>query len=94
MVGIPGGTWVEIQRVLLTPEQRAPQAPEDTRSLPYVLKVNGFLETDAAPGDEVSVTTAIGRRLTGTLVGKSPGYAHSFGNVVPELLNIGKEDVA
>lgn len=88
------GSWVEIERVLLTPEQRAPQAPEDTRKTPYVLKVNGFLDADANVGDEVSVTSAIGRKITGKLVQASPGYSHSFGAVVPELLKIGKEDVA
>lgn len=94
MARIPRGTWVEIQRVLLAPKQRAPQVPDDTRQLPYVLKANGFLAADADEGDEVEVATATGRRLGGTLVGRCPGYSHSFGDVVPELLGIGTEDIA
>jgi hypothetical protein len=43
MSQIQPGTWVEIEQVILTPDQRAPSLPEDTRQVPYVLRVSGFL---------------------------------------------------
>lgn len=88
---VAAGTWVEIERVVLTPEQRAPQAPADTRATPYLLHVSGFLTAAGAIGAEVEVETLIGRRLTGRLLRVEPRHEHSFGNVVPELLKIGLE---
>lgn len=86
---IKAGTWVEIERVLLTPEQRAPQIPEDTRKTPYVMRVAGFLGAAAAIGDEVKIKTLIGREIEGTLKVVQPYYQHSFGETVEELLTIG-----
>lgn len=87
------GEWVEVEKVILTVAQRAPQIPEDTRATPYVLNVSGFLEDDEASiGDEVTVKTLIGRRLRGKLIRLNPHYEHSFGETVPELLTIGKEE--
>lgn len=83
------GTWVKIHRILLTPDARAPQVPEDTRGVPMELWVKGFLEVPADIGDEVTVTTMTGRRESGTLVEIDPTYTHSFGNFIPELLEIG-----
>ncbi len=37
------GTWVEIEQVVLTPDQRAQSLPEETRNVPYVSAVSGFL---------------------------------------------------
>lgn len=86
---IPAGSWVEVERVLLTPEQRATNLPEDTRATPYVMRVNGFLTTDAELGQEVVVRSLIGREHHGRLVVGAPEYTHSFGPTVPELLHIG-----
>lgn len=86
---VPAGTWVEVERVLLTPEQRSPALPEDTRQHPYVLKVSGFLAGEAEVGDEVTITSMIGREHIGTLVRANPSYEHSFGPTVRELLVIG-----
>ena len=86
------GTWVEIERVLLTPEERAPNLPEDTGKCPYVLLVSGFLEDDAAIGDEVKIRSIIGHEHTGTLRVINPSYDHSFGAIVPELLTIGTQE--
>lgn len=83
------GTWVEIERVLLKPEERAPQVPEDTRKVPYVMRVSGFLENDADLGDEVRVKTLSGRIVEGVLSIVRPYYDHSFGDTVEELLTIG-----
>ena len=42
MSKIAKGTWVEIEQVILTPEERATNLPEDTKKTPYVLRVSGF----------------------------------------------------
>ncbi|GMA39510.1 2-amino-4-oxopentanoate thiolase subunit OrtA [Mobilicoccus caccae] len=86
---VPAGTWVEIERVLLTPEQRAANLPAETRATPYVLRMNGFLVADAQEGDEVSIRSLIDHEHQGRLVGVDPHYDHSFGATVPELLRIG-----
>lgn len=85
------GTWVEIEQVVLTPEQRVQTLPEETRSVPYLLRVSGFLQQDAEIGQEVQVKTIIGRTLTGKLKTVNPGYSHSFGETIPELLRIGTD---
>ena len=88
---MPAGTWVEIQQVVLTPEQRAPGIPEDTAATPLILRVSGFLTEAAALGQEASVRTLIGRTLTGVVSEVVPSYTHGFGQTVPELLTIGTE---
>ncbi len=86
---VKAGTWVEIEKTLLTPEQRAPQVPEDTRHTPYIMKVAGFLNADALFGDEVTVKTLSGRLVSGTMIVVRPHYSHSFGDTVEELIPIG-----
>ncbi|GAB4497083.1 MAG: hypothetical protein OHK0052_08090 [Anaerolineales bacterium] len=88
---IPQNTWVEIEQIVLRPEERAANLPEDTRQTPYVLRVSGFLQHAAEVGQTVTIRTMIGRELTGTLKTVLPSYSHSFGTVVPELLTIGTE---
>lgn len=88
-MAIPAGTWVEVEKVLLEPSQRATNLPDDTRATPYVMRVRGFLAADAEIGDEVTVKSMIGRPHTGRLIDGEPAYEHTFGPVVPELLHIG-----
>ncbi len=88
---IKAGTWVEIERVLLRPEQRAAGLPTDTAATPYLLRLSGFLKADAELGSEVVVTSLIGHEHCGVLRLENPSYAHGFGNTVPELLQIGRE---
>jgi hypothetical protein len=85
------GSWVEIHKIVLKPGERAPQVPEDTQKVPLELKARGFLVQDARLGDQVTVETVIGRKLSGTLCDESPSYTHSFGPPHPELLPIGSE---
>lgn len=92
MAKIKAGTWVEIEKVLLNPGERAPTLPEDTKKVPYVLNVSGFLLEEAEIGSPARIRTLIGRELEGTLKTVNPSYAHTFGKVVPELLNIGLEE--
>jgi len=90
-VKVPKGSWVQIEQVVLKPEERAPQVPEDTKAVPLMLWVKGTLLEDASLGETVEIETAIGRRLTGKLVAENPPYTHGFGRPVPELLSVGKE---
>jgi hypothetical protein len=86
------GAWVEVERVVLRPEERAPQIPAETRAVPYVLRVSGFLDQEGARlGEEVGVLTLAGRRLRGRLVAVNPSYRHGFGDTVEALLRIGAE---
>jgi hypothetical protein len=91
MAIVPKGTWVEIEQVVLQPEQRAQSLPEETRKVPYVLRVSGFLSEDGEPGQEVKIKTIIGRELSGRLRTINPSYTHSFGQTVAELLTIGTD---
>lgn len=91
MSTIRKGTWVEIEQVVLQPEQRADSLPPDTKQVPYILRVSGFLLEDAEMGQKVRIQTIIGRELSGELKVINPSYRHSFGTVIPELLTIGTE---
>ena len=88
-MSVTRGTWVEIEATVLQPAERAPGLPEDTARTPYVLRLSGFLEEDAEAGQEVRVKSLIGRTHRGVLRLVNPGYDHSFGATVPELLHIG-----
>jgi len=85
------GTWVEIHRVVLSPEERAQKLPDDTRRVPLEMKVKGFLVRDAALGEEAEILTRSGRRLRGTLTRLEPAYGHGFGPPIAELSAIGPE---
>ena len=85
------GDWVKIYSVVLTPEQRAPQVPDDTKKVPLETWVKGYLLEDAKLNDWVSVKTYTGRKVEGKLVEIAPSYNHSFGNNIPELLEIGTQ---
>lgn len=85
---IKKGTWVLIHRNILTPEERAPQIPEDTKKVPLEMWIKGYLQADANVGDEVTVITRTGREETGSLLEAEPYYEHDFGKFVPELLQI------
>ncbi len=85
------GTWVEIEQVVLQPAERSASLPEDTKKVPYILRVSGFLVMDANLGQQVQVRTIIGRVISGELKVINPSYRHGFGTVIPELLTIGTE---
>ena len=88
MTKVNEGTWVQIEQVLLSPADRAPSLPDDTRQVPYVLRVSGFLLEDGQLGQDARIRTLIGRELSGVLKTVNPSYTHSFGETVPELLEI------
>lgn len=82
------GDWVQIHQILLKPGERAPQVPEDTKKVPLELWVKGIVQEDAKIGSMVEIITATGRKVKGELIAVNPGYAHDYGEFVPELLKV------
>ncbi len=86
------GDWVRIYKMVLSPEERAAQVPDDTKKVPLELWDKGFLLDEKAKiGDRVKVETYIGRLMEGELVEIDPYYEHDYGRCVPELLYIGRQ---
>ncbi len=83
------GTWVRIHDIILAPEERATNLPEDTKEVPLEMWTKGFLLEEAGIGDMVEIKTITGRTVKGTLVEVNPYYSHSYGEFVPEILEIG-----
>jgi hypothetical protein len=85
------GDWVEIERTILDPSQRSKNLPPETAEKPLLMWVKGFAQADGVLGDEMSVETMTGRRVSGVLSAVNPGYFHTFGNPIPELVHVGKD---
>ena len=85
------GQWVQIRSIVLKPEERAPQVPDDTGKTPLVMWVKGYLNEDAEIGGECGITTVTGRAVRGLLAEVEPSYAHNFGNYVPELSEVRRQ---
>lgn len=83
------GDWVQIHNIVLKPDERSSALPEDTKKHPLEMWVKGYLQSDAALGDEGEVITRTGRHETGTLVNEAPYFEHNFGVLIPEILKIG-----
>ena len=76
------GEWVEVHYVVLTPEERSPDVPEDTKKVPLECWVKGWALSSGTVGNPLKS----GPRQTavkGTLTRVNPGYTHSFGPSVP-----------
>jgi len=85
------GDWVEVHYVILPAGQRSKDVPEDTGKVPLEAWTKGWAQADAALGEEVEIQTPAGRAVKGTLTVISPGYTHTYGPSVPELMPIGRE---
>lgn len=85
------GDWVLIHKIVLSPEERAPQVPDDTKKVPLEMWIKGYLNEDAQIGDQVSITTRTKRVEEGKLLEVNPYYTHDFGKFVPELLKISEQ---
>ncbi len=83
------GDWVLIHNVVLNPNERAPQVPDDTKKVPLETWVKGFINENATVGEEVEITTMTGRVVRGKLIEINPYYKHDYGKCIPELLKIG-----
>lgn len=84
--------YVQIHRIVLTPDMRSKNLPEETHTVPLEMWVKGFLQADEAKiGETVTVKTRTGRICEGVLVDEAPHFEHSWGNQIPELLKIGDQ---
>lgn len=86
------GDWVEIERIVLEPNERNENLPMDTKTKPYKQWIRGNLQNEKAEiGDEVSIKTLINNTYVGILVDTDPKYTHNFGDSINELIQIRKE---
>jgi len=85
------GQLVEVHVVVLKPEERQADLPEETRKVPLEAWIKGMALSVAEIGQEVEIETASGRRIKGTLTEIVPGYAHTYGPLVHELEPVGRE---
>ncbi|PNR96449.1 2-amino-4-oxopentanoate thiolase subunit OrtA [Petrotoga olearia] len=89
---IKKGDWVQIHYIALNPEERVSHLPEDTKKVPFEVRIKGFLEDEKAEiGDIVTIKTPIGRIVKGKLEKVNPRYEHNFGEPIPELLKVNKD---
>lgn len=82
------GDWVQIHQIVLNPDERAQNLPDDTKKVPLELWTKGFALTEANIGEDIKIKTMSGRVVKGTLVEVNPKYIHTFGDCVPELYYI------
>ncbi len=86
------GDWVQVHMVVLQPEERSDKIPQETAEVPLEMWAKGFLQNEEAHlGDRVEIRTEIGRSIRGALSAVHPGYRHSFGDPIPELLHVGQQ---
>lgn len=85
------GEWVQIESVVLPPDQRADNLPVETRACPYIMRLNGYLLDDAAEGQACAIRTLAGRKVAGRLLSEEPAYEHSYGRVIKELIDVRAE---
>lgn len=86
------GDWVRIYQVVLRPEERGDNLPEDTKLVPLEMWDKGFLMEDtAAIDDQVTVETMVGRQISGQLVEINPSFDIDYGACVTETLYIGRQ---
>lgn len=83
--------WVEIGFVVLDPSERTARIPGDTKQQPYFARVKGFVEGDPRIGEEVEMSTLLGRRMRGRVLRIAPEYGHGFGGPIKELIEAGQE---
>ncbi len=82
------GDWVEVRDVVMRPEERAPQVPDDTKKTPLILWVKGHALASANIGDIVEIETVTSRKVKGVLTAVNPSYTHTYGEYVPELAKV------
>ena len=85
------GDWVRIHSIVLRAEERTGKIPEDTKQCDLEMWTKGFLQEDAEIGAQVTVQTACGRLEKGELIEVNPCWKHSYGEFVPELVQIDKQ---
>lgn len=88
---IEKGTWVEIVREVLSPEERSNAIPDETKKTPLIMWVRGNTLQSSNLGEEVEIETISGRRIKGKLTQIEPAYSHGFGKYIGEVSYIGKQ---
>ena len=88
---IKKGTWVEVEEIVLMPEDRSTNIPDETKKTPLKCWTRGKCLSDCELGNEVQVETNVGRVAKGKIVEIEPGYYHTYGKYVEEISNIGKQ---
>ena len=83
------GDWVEVERVLLEPADRSKNLPSETAEKPLRMWIKGFAQAAGAVGGPMTVETMTGRMVEGTMSAINPGYFHTFGKPIPELVHVG-----
>lgn len=87
---IKKNTWVQIKKTILEPKERTGNIPEETKKVPLLMWVKGYLLSDASIGELVEIKTLTGRIEKGELIEANPAYMHTYGKFVPEILEIDK----
>jgi 2-amino-4-ketopentanoate thiolase alpha subunit len=85
---IKKNTFVQIYKEVLSIKDRATHIPDDTKLVPFEMRVKGILLKDADLMDIVEIKTATNRIETGILINSEPFYSHSYGHHVKELVDI------
>jgi len=85
---IEKGTYVRIRKTLLKSGERSPNLPNETKEVPLKMWIKGYLQEEADLFDIVTVKTLTGRYETGRLKEANPPYKHSYGDFVPEILEL------
>ncbi len=85
------GQWVEVERVLLEPADRAANLPEETAGKPLLVWVKGFACGEATLGEECEVETMTGRVVRGRVSDLDPAYTHTFGSQPREIAGVGRD---
>lgn len=88
---IKKGTWVEVEKIVLEPEDRSSAIPENTKKTPLKMWIRGNLQSNSNLNEVSEIKTLTGRIVEGVLVDVEPGYDHSFGKFVSEIAFIGPQ---
>jgi len=88
---IKKGTYIEVEEIVLYPNERASHLPEDTKAVPLKVWRRGFCQNDCKVGEEAEIITVTGRSAKGIVTLEKPKYTHDFGEYVEEIENIGKQ---
>ena len=80
------GDYGQIKTLVLRPEQRLENIPEDTKQVPCSQWVKGRLCFTTEMYETVNVTTATGRIVYGELREVNPNYKIYYGDFVDELM--------
>ncbi len=81
-------SWVLIEKEILSPNERSNNLPEETKKVPLIMWVKGYLLNDSNLNEIVKVKTLTGRIESGKLKQVNPAYMHTYGEFIPELLKI------